>query len=46
MEYIIVFIAVIFLTGLVAFDNEVLQSLPTCNSLCIYCAYNVNNAVG
>lgn len=45
MEYIAVFIAAIFPGGLVAFDNDVLQSLPSFNALRIYCAGIWHNAV-
>lgn len=45
MEYIAVFVAAIFPGGLVAFDNDVLQSLPSFNALRIYCAGIWHNAV-
>ncbi|XP_010449198.1 PREDICTED: membrane-bound transcription factor site-2 protease homolog isoform X2 [Camelina sativa] len=45
MEYIAVFIAAIFPGGLVAFDHDVLQSLPSFNALRIYCAGIWHNAV-
>lgn len=45
MEYIAVFIAAIFPGGLVAFDDDLLQSLPSFNALRIYCAGIWHNAV-
>ncbi|XP_010439594.1 PREDICTED: membrane-bound transcription factor site-2 protease homolog isoform X2 [Camelina sativa] len=45
MEYIAVFIAAIFPGGLVAFDHDVLQSLPSFSALRIYCAGIWHNAV-
>ncbi|KAF8096095.1 hypothetical protein N665_0317s0002 [Sinapis alba] len=45
MEYIAVFIAAIFPGGLVAFDHDLLQSLPSFNALRVYCAGIWHNAV-
>lgn len=45
MEYIAVFIAAIFPGGLVAFDHDLLQSLPSFNALRVYCAGVWHNAV-
>ncbi|CAN8231275.1 unnamed protein product [Cochlearia groenlandica] len=45
MEYIAVFVAAIFPGGLVAFDHDLLQSLPSFNALRIYCAGIWHNAV-
>ncbi|CAN6444584.1 unnamed protein product [Victoria cruziana] len=38
IEYVAIFLATIFPGALVSFDNEVLQSLPRCTNLRIYCA--------
>ncbi|KFK28661.1 hypothetical protein AALP_AA7G029200 [Arabis alpina] len=45
MEYIAVFVAAVFPGGLVAFDNDVLESLPSFNALRVYCAGIWHNAV-
>ncbi|KAL0727438.1 hypothetical protein Bca4012_023531 [Brassica carinata] len=45
MEYIAVFVAAIFPGGLVAFDHDLLQSLPSFNALRVYCAGIWHNAV-
>ncbi|CAH8345795.1 unnamed protein product [Eruca vesicaria subsp. sativa] len=45
MEYIAVFVAAVFPGGLVAFDHDLLQSLPSFNALRVYCAGIWHNAV-
>ncbi|XP_074334899.1 membrane-bound transcription factor site-2 protease homolog isoform X2 [Apium graveolens] len=45
IEYIAVFLAVLFPGALVAFNNEVLQALPRVAALRIYCAGIWHNAV-
>ncbi|KAF3794662.1 Membrane-bound transcription factor site-2 protease-like protein [Nymphaea thermarum] len=45
IEYVAIFLATLFPGALVSFDNEVLQSLPRCTNLRIYCAGVWHNAV-
>ena len=45
MEYIAVFLAVLFPGALVAFDYDLLQALPRLTALRVYCAGIWHNAV-
>lgn len=45
IEYIAIFIAVLFPGALVAFNYEVLQALPAFTALRVYCAGIWHNAV-
>lgn len=44
MEYIAVFLAILFPGALVAFNQDLLQSLPRCTVLRVYCAGIWHNA--